>query len=163
MFWGKGRRGVDKKWSLNFIKQRYKTVWKKIIKWRKKWWKWCLRVGCLNKTRLFYLAHYLEKDIKREDLTGTINGSIHIETNCTLMINYSSMSKTSTTSKPLSIFSLMRFRKECFFAPISVDFTPIVRYPLSYAEQTNLLSRSSPSSTRTNCFILRLLSTPMIR
>lgn len=38
------------------------------------------------------------------------------------------MSQISATKKNENIFSLCRLRKDCYYPPVSVDFSPILRY-----------------------------------
>ena len=65
-----------------------------------------------------------------------------------LMINYSSnMSQISETKKGESILSLCRLRKDCHYPPVSVDFSPILRYPARYADPPEHMRPSSPPST----------------
>lgn len=38
------------------------------------------------------------------------------------------MSEISATKKNLSVFSLVRTKKDCYYPPVSVDYTPLKGY-----------------------------------
>lgn len=50
------------------------------------------------------------------------------------------MSEISATKKNLSVFSLVRTKKECYYPPVHTDYTPLKGYLLSYSSsnQTEL-------------------------
>ena len=70
------------------------------------------------------------------------------------------MSQISETKKGESILSLCRLRKDCHYPPVSVDFSPILRYPARYADPPEHMRPSSPPSTKTDSFTRPPSSTP---
>lgn len=68
------------------------------------------------------------------------------------------MSEISATKKNLSVFSLLRLKKDCYYPPVHSDYTPLKRYPLflrslNQTEQTILPKFNLDSNFFTPAFI----------
>jgi hypothetical protein len=54
------------------------------------------------------------------------------------------MNEISTMKVNLSVFSLVRIKKDCFYPPITADYTPLKRYLFSYPSPNQTVQQIAP-------------------
>lgn len=54
------------------------------------------------------------------------------------------MSEISAMKQNLSVFSLIRTKKDCYYPPVNADYTPLKRYSLSYGSSNQTVLQILP-------------------